>query len=185
MAQLTPPNYDDFYIDSEFHDVVTLALGELWKLGWFNLSDESWDFPKYSQEQHERLCKKILDHYYMRNIGVLPLAAWKREFLRKLNEIMPKYIVLYKKIDEKPDMYNATDEYFKSRNVMSDFPQTQLGGNQDYASVGNDNQYEKIHDGTILDLSEKMQSFDDIDLQIVNELECLFSCLFTINLNAW
>ena len=113
------------------------------------------------------------------------MAAWKREFLRKLNEIMPKYIVLYKKIDEKPDMYNATDEYFKSRNVMSDFPQTQLGGNQDYASVGNDNQYEKIHDGTILDLSEKMQSFDDIDLQIVNELECLFSCLFTINLNAW
>lgn len=185
MAQLTPPDYEEGLIDSEFHDVATLALGELWKLGWFDLSDESWDFPKYDQEQHDRLCKKILDHYYMRNIGVLPLAAWKREFLRKLNEIMPKYIILYKKVAEKPDMYNATDEYYKSRNVMSDFPQTQLGGNQDYASVGNDKQYERIHDGSILDLSEMLESFDDIDLQIVNELESLFSCLFTLNLNAW
>lgn len=185
MSDLVPPDYDSFYIDSEFHDVVTFALGELWKLGWFDLKDESWDFPKFSDEQHERLCKKILDHYYMRNIGVLPLAAWKREFLRKMNEIMPKYIVLYKKVEEKPDMFNATDEYYKSRNVMSDFPQTQLSGNQDYASIGNDKQYERVKDGSILELSEKLQSFDDIDLQIVNELECLFSCMLTVNLNNW
>lgn len=182
--KLTPPDYDDV-IESEFHDVVTLALGELWHDGWFDLTDPSWDFPKYSDEQHERLCKKILDHYYMRNIGVLPLAAWKREFLRKLNEIMPKYIVLYKKIDTSPDSYNATDEYYKSRNIVSDFPQTQLSGEEDYASTGVDHQYERLHDGSIIDLSTKLNAYDDVDLQIVNELESLFSCLFTVNINNW
>lgn len=184
MPILEHPDYDDV-IESEFHDVVTFALGELYKDGWFDLTDPSWRFPKYSDEQHERLCGKILDHYYMRNIGVLPLAAWKREFLRKLNEIMPKYIILYKKVDERPDSFNATDEYYKSRNVFSDFPQTQLSGNEDYASNGTDHQYERIHDGTILDLSERLKMYDDIDLQIVDELEPLFSCLLTVNINAW
>lgn len=184
MDKLTPPDYDSV-IESEFHDVVTFALGELWKDGWFDLTDESWAFPKYTDEQHERLCKKILNHYYMRNIGILPLAQWKREFLRKMDEIMPKYIILYKKIDENPDSWNASDEYYKSRNVFSDFPQTRLGDNQDYASTGNDAQYERLRDGSILELSDKLQAYNDVDLQIINELESLFSCLFTINLNAW
>ena len=184
MGLLEPPDYDDV-IEPEFHDVVTLALGELWRDGWFNLTDPSWDFPKYSDEQHKRLCDKILNHYYMRNIGVLPLAAWKREFLRKLNEIMPKYIILYRKIDKSPDNFNATDEYYKSRNVFSDFPQTQLSGNEDYASNGTDHQYERIHEGTILDLSERLRMYDDVDLQVIGELEPLFSCLLTLNMNAW
>ena len=184
MGNLTPPDYDSV-IESEFHNVVTFSLGELWKDGWFDLEDETWDFPKYSDEQHKRLCGKILDHYYMRNIGVLPLAAWKREFLRKLNEIMPKYIILYKKLDTSPESFNASDEYYKSRNILSDFPQTRLADNQDYASSGSDAQYERMREGSILDLYEKLQGYDDVDMLIIDELESLFSCLFTVNLNAW
>ena len=184
MPTIEHPDYDSLY-ESEFHSVNTLALGQLWKDGWFDLNDPSWDFPKYSTEQHERLCDKILDHYYMRDIGVLPLAQWKREFLRKMNEIMPKYIILYAKIAECPDNFNATDEYYKSRNVFSDFPQTQLSGNEDYASNGNDHQYERIRDGTILELSDALKAYEDVDTQIVNELEPLFSCLLTLNINAW
>ena len=184
MGNLTPPDYDSV-IESEFHNVVTFSLGELWKDGWFNLEDETWDFPKYNDEQHKRLCGKILDHYYMRNIGVLPLAAWKREFLRKLNEIMPKYIILYKKLDTSPESFNASDEYYKSRNILSDFPQTRLADNQDYASSGSDAQYERMREGSILDLYEKLQGYDDVDMLIIDELESLFSCLFTVNLNAW
>lgn len=184
MGIITHPDYSTFY-EPEFHDINTLCLGELWKDGWFDLTDPTWDFPKYNDEQHKRLCDKILNHYYMRDIGVLPLMQWKREFLRKLNEIMPKYIILYKKIDENPGNYNATDEYYKSRNVFSDYPQTQLSGNEDYATSGTDHQYERIHDGTILDLSSKLEAYSDVDLQIVNELEPLFSCLMTLNINAW
>ena len=184
MDKLTPPDYDSV-IESEFHNVVTFALGELYKDGWFDLTDESWSFPKYSDEQHTRLCDKILNHYYMRNIGVLPLAQWKREFLRKMNEIMPKYIILYNKLDTAPDSFNASDEYYKSRNILSDFPQTRLADNQDYASSGSDAQYERMREGSILDLSDKLKDYDDVDMQIIDELECLFSCLYTVNLNAW
>lgn len=184
MPIIEHPDYDSVY-EPEFHSVNTLALGQLYQDGWFDLTDPSWDFPKFNAEQHERLCDKILDHYYMREIGVLPLAQWKREFLRKLNEIMPKYIILYSKIAEAPENFNATDEYYKSRNVFSDFPQTRLSGNEDYAANGTDHQYERIRDGTILELSERLKSYEDVDLQIVNELEPLFSCLFTLNINAW
>ena len=91
MPIIEHPDYDSVY-EPEFHSVNTLALGQLYRDGWFDLTDPSWDFPKFNNEQHERLCGKILDHYYMREIGVLPLAQWKREFLRKLNEIMPKWV---------------------------------------------------------------------------------------------
>ena len=69
--------------------------------------------------------------------------------------------------------------------MFSDFPQTRLSGNEDYAANGTDHQYERIRDGTILELSERLKSYEDVDLQIVNELEPLFSCLFTLNINAW
>ena len=57
------------------------------------------------------MCDKILNHYYDRDIGILPPLAWKRRFLGKLNEIMPKYIPMYRKLDTSPAMLNATDEY--------------------------------------------------------------------------
>lgn len=181
---------DDAYDWSEetgndYFSAVSVSLGELYEDGWFDLADESWDFPKYSDEQHTRLCRKILNHYYDREIGVLPPGRWKREFLRKMDEIMPKYMYAYKKLDESPDLMNATDEYYKSRNVTSDFPQTRLAGNQDYASMGSDHQYERVQDGTTIDLVERLRTYDDVDLQIVNEIESLFSCLFTVGISAW
>lgn len=184
MAIIEPIDFDSVY-EPEFHSVSNLCLGELYRDGWFDLTEQSWDFPKFNEEQHARLCKKILNHYYMRDIGILPLGAWKREFLRKLDEIMPKYIVLYRKLAQSPDSLNSADEYYKSRNVFSDFPQTRLSGNEDYASSGTDHQYERIRDGTVFDFAERIKSYDDVDLLIVNELEPLFSCLLTLNINAW
>lgn len=171
--------------DYEFYDPVSVSLGELYEDGFVDFNDESWAFPKYSDEQHARLCRKILNHYYDRSICIVPPGAWKREFLRKMDEIMPKYVILYSKLDGKSDLMNATDEWYKSRNVVSDFPQTQLGGNQDYASMGRDSEYERVRDGTILDLAERLKTYDDVDLSIINDIETLFSCLFTVSINAW
>ena len=98
---------------------------------------------------------------------------------------MPKYIPMYRKLDTSPDMLNATDEYYKSRNVFSDFPQTQLSGNQDYATTGTDHQFLGCQYGSTYDLAERLRQYDDVDLMVVNELEPMFSCLFTVNINAW
>lgn len=181
IAQST--EYDRNFTGSS---VTTVTLGELYEDGWFDLTSSEWDFPKYNDEQHSRLCKKILNHYYTREIGVIPPGLWKREFLRKLDEIMPKYIMLYKDLDNYGvNGLNATDEGYKSRNIVSDFPQTQLAGNEDYASMGTDHEYERVHKGTILDTYERLKDYNDVDLAIINDLDSLFSCLITVNINAW
>lgn len=173
---------DNNYIGSA---VDTVTLGELVEDGWIDFSKNDWDFPKYSDVQHKQLCDKIVNHFYSRELGVMPPKQWKREFLRKLDEIMPKYIPLYKNIGEAVNGLNATEEGYKSRNIVSDFPQTQLSGNEDYASMGTDHEYERIHKGSIIDTVERMQTYDDVDVLIINELESMFSCLLTVNVNAW
>lgn len=170
---------------SEFHEGVTITIGELYREGWFDLTSSEWDFTRYNDTQHKRLCSKILNHYWDYAVGIMPLSNFKRKFVNTLNEIMPKYIVLYKKIDANDDLFNASSEYYKARNINSDYPQTPLGDNQDYASNGNDRQYEKINDGSILELNEKLKQYDDVDLQIIKELEFLFSALVTIHINSW
>ena len=171
--------------EDEFHSPLTISLGELAEGGWFDLSHPDRDYPKYTHEHHQRLCDKMLNYHYDRDIGILPPLAWYRRSAGRRNELLPMFLPLYCKLDTRPDILNATDEYYKSRNVFSDFPQTQLSGNQDYATTGTDHQYERVHDGTIIDLAERLRQYDDVDLMVVNELEPLFSCLFTVNINAW
>lgn len=287
--------FNDFCNVPDYHAVVTIQLCELIDAGFFDLSRSDWDFgPKFTQEQHAQLCKKITDHYYYREIALVPPGIWKREFLRKMNEIMPKYIPWYKMVAERYEQLghsfdyisgdgntntvgtnaetsesttdgrdvthteertttnstengvtreneNSTnDEYYKSRNIFSDFPQTSLAGrNQDYASTGNDTEYERINetqgsrninadkdantvtnkDGVItkdthsvttgnknadttndekkdyrenrehvadpLNLLDDITKFDNVDAEIIAEIEPLFSCLLTLNINAW
>ena len=170
----------------DFHSVVTIQLCELADAGFFDLSREDWDFnPKYSPEQHEQLCRKITQHYWFREIALIPPGIWKVEFLRKLNEIMPKYMPLYKALDDGTQL-GTESEYYKSRNIFSDFPQTSLRGDvQDYASTGNDVEYERIKQIDPIELQDRLKNYDDVDAAIINELESLFSCLLTVNINGW
>ena len=183
IPHFEPLQSEDF---RDFHAVVSIQLCELIDAGFFDLTREDWDFgPKYSAEQHVQLCKKITDHYYYREISLIPPGIWKREFLRKLNEIMPKYMILYKVADEGVQL-GTESEYYKSRNIFSDFPQTSLAGrNQDYASTGNDTEYERIKQLDPIELADRLRTYNDVDLMIVNELESLFSCMFTVNINGF
>ena len=170
----------------DYHSVVTIQLCELADSGFFDLTREDWDFgPKYSEAQHAQLCSKITAHYWFREIALTPPGIWKHEFLRKLNEIMPKYMDWYKTLDD--DILLGTEnEYYKSRNVFSDFPQTSLQGEtQDYASTGNDVEYERIKQLDPLTLGDRLASYNDVDLAIINEIEPLFSCLMTVNINGF
>lgn len=173
------PNYHEYFPAS------TVCLGELIEVGWFDLHDESWSFPKYSDEQNDILIEKIYNHFWNREIGALPPGIWKRSFLAKMNEIMPKYILFYKILDSGEGKIGAESEYYKSRNIYSDFPQTLLGGNSDYASAGNDMEFERIKQKDILDIYEKLYRYKDVDQLILDELEVLFSCVVSVSINAW
>ena len=54
------------------------------------------DFPVHDNEYKGVLCRKIISHYYMREIGAETYAQWKFWLRTRLNEIMPYYNQLYK-----------------------------------------------------------------------------------------
>ena len=176
------PPYEDM---PEFHDVDTLQLGELIELGWFDLSREDWQYDYYSEEQRDRLNSKIVAHYYFREISVTPLKRWKMEFLRTMNEIMPKYKLVYDLVKDGLSPIQMEDRYTKYRDIYSDFPQTMLSGtNQDYASSGHDYESETIVNGSITMMQDFFDYYKDVDAMILDELESLFSPFIAMNMNG-
>lgn len=62
---------------------------------------KSWDkifkgFPIFDETYREKLCSKILEHYFMREICAETVGLWRMWLNSKMNEIMPYYNELYK-----------------------------------------------------------------------------------------
>lgn len=169
----------------EYHDSDSVQLGELVEVGWFDLSDKTyWNWPMFSEEQDNRLREKIVNRFWNRGISVLPPGLWRRQFLELMAEIMPKYILMYQVLDEDGNIAGHSGEWYKSRNIFSDYPQTQLSGNSDYASTGNDTEYERIRRADILETMARLRDYRDVDQMILEELEQMFSCLVSVSVNT-
>lgn len=169
----------------EFHDASSVQLGELVEAGWFNMSDKvTWHWPQYDDAQDARLRDKIVNRFWDRGISVLPPGLWKRRFIELMNEIMPKYVIMYRVLNEDGNVAGHEGEWYKSRNIFSDFPQTQLGGNSDYASTGNDTEYERIKRADVLETMERLKDYQDVDVLVLNDLEQMFSCLISVSVNT-
>lgn len=77
---LLPKSYISFY------DIITNGATAL-----FNF-----DFPIFDENHKLELEKKIISHYYMREIGTETPEIFVYSLYSKMNEIMPKYNALYK-----------------------------------------------------------------------------------------
>lgn len=177
-------NPEEVTWNRDFHAVMTVTLGELVTDGWIDWTKDIWKWDAYDEDQRERLNNKIEARYWTREIGILPPGEWRRRFIGRLNEIMPKYSLLYDKIKEGIDIWQDSDEYHKERNVTSSYPQTIISGEQDYASGAGDTEYETIRDGNMMDKLKQFQEYEDVDVMILNDLEPLFSSLVTVNVNG-
>lgn len=76
--------------ESEGADNIDSILDKCWNKI-FNF-----DFPIFDEKYRQVLCKKILKHYYTREIAHETVGRWKLALNAKLNEIMPYYNQLYK-----------------------------------------------------------------------------------------
>lgn len=56
----------------------------------------SFNFPIFDESYREVLCRKILKHYYTREICEESVGLWKLRLDTRMNEIMPYYNKLYK-----------------------------------------------------------------------------------------
>lgn len=96
------------------------------------------NFPIFDEDYRSILIKKILMHYYTREIGLETVGLWKLKLKTKLNEIMPYYNQLYKSelIEFDPlNSYNMKREYKKydtgTVNTKTDDTRTTAGQYED------------------------------------------------------
>lgn len=86
---------------------VTLELRQFIEAGNV-LFDPDDKYPIWNEEHREELEKKIIEHYYMRQIGFETFGAFKYHVNVRMREIMPYYVELYKTTQFK---YNPLENY--------------------------------------------------------------------------
>lgn len=67
------------------------------------------DFPIFDEDYRSVLCKKIIKHYYTREIGFETVGLWKFKLDMVMNEIMPYYNQLYESAKLKFNPLNDAD----------------------------------------------------------------------------
>lgn len=179
--------FDDDAAPDEYYNQITVTWGELRDYGFIDWDDPSWHWDFYDVDQFQRMQKKFDGRWWTREIGIIPPGDWKRRFIGKLNELAPKYKLIYDRLKTQPDPLALSDERYKERHVFSEYPATQLGGdNQDYASTGDDRQYERIMDGNITDTAnDYYDRYRDADAAMMDELEVLFSSIVTAEIGGF
>lgn len=183
-----PGNFIAPPIVPEWHDDTTVKLGELIEGKWFDWSSElfDWSDVAYSNEQYKRVCDAFNMRFYYREISMLPPKRWAMRLMYKIRyEIAPPLNTLYKAVEDvNPLAY--FDEYGKSRDVDSEYPETLLSGNADFLSSGKDREYETIRIGNVLDSLAKAETdWKSIDQMFLDKCECMFSALITNNVNEF
>ena len=185
LGQFIPPEERWEYEDADFHAVVTISLGELLHEGVIVWDEPEmlWDY--YNKEQFWRVTKAVEERYWDRELGVLPIASWKRRYVGRMNELMRKLRLAYAKLDG-ANLMQTSDAFSKNRSVGSAFPATQLKpSTQDYASDAADFEGETVTEGNYIEQAKLLDAYDDLDKQLVDYLDPLFSSLFTVNSNAF
>lgn len=185
LGQFIPPEERWDYDDADFHAVVTITLGELVHDGVVVWDEPEMLWDAYDTEQFWRVTKAVEERYWDREIGILPIASWKRRYVGRMNEMMRKLRLAYEKLDN-ANLMQVSDSFSKNRTVGSAFPATQLKPTtQDYASDAQDNEGETVTEGNYVQQANLLKEYDDLDLQLVNYVDVLFSSLFTVNSNAF
>lgn len=166
-----------------YYDGSTITYAELESAGFIDWDAPEWHVDWYDDATKTRLIGKIRARFANRNIGIIPPYQWRRELVRKLNEIAPKYNVMYKAL-ESASILDMSDTYSKGRSIYSDFPQTQLrGASEDYASTGTDTESETVQRRPMWESLEGIKTIQDVDAYVLDELEFAFSGLMVVQVD--
>jgi hypothetical protein len=183
------------------------------------------EYPIWKEEYRETLDRTIRDWFWNREIGQETLELFKLAYRRKMNLIMPLYNQHYvlSDIDLNPletinirnlstsegettgegNSTNESNSGAKSRVVASDFPQTRLAGDGDYASGAQDSVSDALAASTTTEtnsgtqsgtvdsttsgfqghsavlIAQYRQTLVNIDMMILEELESLFMLIWS------
>lgn len=88
------------------------------------------NYPIWYEEYRETLNKKIIEHYFYREIGFETVGRFIHALNTKMNEIMPYYVELYKTtmLEYDPlEVVNYKEEYTLSKSGNSSLDNTETG----------------------------------------------------------
>lgn len=172
----------------ELHPLYTVYLQSLIDDGVFDWTkpELDWSSAAYDTGQYERVCAYFIERYRYQEIAVLPVKLWFNELHRRLvYDLMPKYRPLYEAAAQGVNPYQDIDEWHKRRQITSDYPETLLSANADYASDGVDLEYETVKNGNIAEHTAQFaELYRGVDTLLLDELEVLFIQVYTANVNG-
>ena len=171
----------------EWHAVFTIQLGELVQSGVFDWKrpELDWSSAAIDAEQYERVCTYFIERFRYREISIVPFLEWAQMLKRKfVYEAMPKFTSMYKAAS---DGFNplGEDEYYKRRTIDSEYPETLLSGNSDYASNGVDEEWERVKITDAAQAAERFRAFHAVDEQLLDEFESMFTSMYTSYVNGF
>lgn len=161
--------------------VLSITFGRLVECGAFTWDYINWKDAAYDDAQYSRFCEYFQQRFWYREISMVPPRKWMDYLRRKLVfELMPKYRKMYEMVGKGIDPTINSDEYEKRREIGSDFPETLLSGNSDYASTGKDSEWERVRSDNIVDnLDNYRRKYAYVDELMGNELETMFTCMWS------
>ena len=184
VEKYTPKDFEHRYMAIE-----TITLAQLLQMEAFSWDDErlSGCFDGLGDAIASRLQNAFVARYLYEEIAVLPPGQWIQRLGAKIRyQLVPKYKPLYDAIasgDFNPTIKGS--EWHKERRIRSEFPETQISGNSDYLSDGEDSEYQTIRTDDQLALSELYyNSYKDIDTAFLDELEIMFATIWSVQVNA-
>ena len=180
--------FDNYTGTDEWFAVYTVQLGELVENGVFDWDSPEldWRIAAYDETQYLRVNEYFIERFRYREISIEPYLEWARMLKRKLVfELMPKYKSLYERVSEGINPLSGENEYYKNRTIESAYPETLLSENADYITDGKDEEFQRIKEANFIDGMENFATrYKAVDEMMLDELESMFICMYTTNINA-
>lgn len=132
-----------------------------------------WDFdyPSYYKGTEKTAFeKKVIDHYYFRQIGQETVGRFLHVFRTKIQEIMPYYVELYKT----KEIMAGIEDPFGNVDITETFSQTTTGSNSENSTGSTDTtvngNVESISTGTDNHSIENLKKFSDTPQSSANSV---------------
>lgn len=129
------------------------------------------DYPIYNEEHRETLNNMIINHYFMSEIGQETPELFRIYLNNTMNEIMPRYNLMYK----------ALDEYYAQQSLLGNIDLTTtetISGTNNQTNSGTDtvkNYINQSGKNIMLDTPQGELALQDIDAQTVYATEATIS----------
>lgn len=108
-----PYPFDNTGVTVELREIVESGV-DVWKF----------EYPSfYTGEEKKAFEQKVLDHYWLRQIGQETVGRWLHYFRTRMREIMPYYIQLY----ESQALMESLDDPFGNVDITETFEETTTG----------------------------------------------------------